>query len=165
MAGTYVYNVLRLFSLPIQGKERIWECGWQTIREQSIFFFLFGWKLFFLPHIFRVTDSPWKGLLEGILFLNERISWIHDNESHISGDLEWYIFSISWVLTDNQIYSYITLASDCSHEIKRRLILGRKAMTNIDSVCKSRHHVANKGPYNQNYGLSSRSCTEVRLGT
>ena len=34
--------------------------------------------------------------------------------------------------------SKITADSDCSHEIKRRLLLGRKAMTNLDSVLKSR---------------------------
>ena len=34
--------------------------------------------------------------------------------------------------------SKITVDGDCSHEIKRRLILGRKAMTNIDSILKSR---------------------------
>ena len=38
----------------------------------------------------------------------------------------------------------ITVDSDCSHEIKRHLLLGRKAMTNIDSVLKTRHHFANK---------------------
>ena len=32
----------------------------------------------------------------------------------------------------------ITANGDCSHEIKRRLLLGRKAMTNLDSICKSR---------------------------
>ena len=42
--------------------------------------------------------------------------------------------------------SKITVDSDCSHEIKRRLLLGRKAMTNPDSVLKSRHHFADKGP-------------------
>ena len=35
--------------------------------------------------------------------------------------------------------SKITVDSDCSHEIKRRLLLGRKAMTNLDSILKSRH--------------------------
>ena len=35
--------------------------------------------------------------------------------------------------------SKITVDSHCSHEIKRRLLLGRKAMTNIDSILKSRH--------------------------
>ena len=36
------------------------------------------------------------------------------------------------------LYSKITVDSDCSHEIKRRLLLGRKAMTNLDNVLKSR---------------------------
>ena len=35
--------------------------------------------------------------------------------------------------------SKITADNDCSHEIKRRLLLGRKAMTNLDSILKSRH--------------------------
>ena len=35
--------------------------------------------------------------------------------------------------------SKITVDGDCSHEIKRRLLLGRKAMTNLDSILKSRH--------------------------
>ena len=44
---------------------------------------------------------------------------------------------------------------DCSHEIKRRLLLGRKVMTNLDSIFKSRHYFANKGPSSQGYGFSS----------
>ena len=51
--------------------------------------------------------------------------------------------------------SKITVDSDCSHEIKRNLLLGRKAMTNIDSVLKSRDYFAYKGPYSQSYGFSS----------
>ena len=42
--------------------------------------------------------------------------------------------------------SKITVDGDCSHEIKRRLLLGRKAMTDLDSILKSRHYFANKGP-------------------
>ena len=42
-----------------------------------------------------------------------------------------------------------------SHEIKRRLLPGRKAMTNLDSISKSRHYFANKGPSRQGYGFSS----------
>ena len=34
--------------------------------------------------------------------------------------------------------SKITVDGDCSHEIKKCLLLGRKAMTNLDSICKSR---------------------------
>ena len=51
--------------------------------------------------------------------------------------------------------SKITTGGDCSHEIKRCLLLGRKAMTNLDSILKSRHYFANKGPSNQGYGFSS----------
>ena len=39
--------------------------------------------------------------------------------------------------------SKITADGDCSHEIKRRLLLGRKVMTNLDSILKSRHYFAN----------------------
>ena len=41
--------------------------------------------------------------------------------------------------------SKITADGDCSHEIKRSLLLGRKVMTNLDSILKSRHYFANKG--------------------
>ena len=51
--------------------------------------------------------------------------------------------------------SKITADSDCSQEIKRRLLLGRKVMTNLDSIFKSRHYFANKGPSSQGYGFSS----------
>ena len=51
--------------------------------------------------------------------------------------------------------SKITADGDCSHEIKTRLLLGRKAMTNLDSILKKqRHYFANKGPSSQGYGLS-----------
>ena len=51
--------------------------------------------------------------------------------------------------------SKITADGDCSHEIKRRLLLGRKVMTNLDSILKSREHFANKGPSSQSYGFSN----------
>ena len=50
--------------------------------------------------------------------------------------------------------SKITADGDCSHEIKIRLLLGRKVMTNLDSIFKSRHYFANKGPSSQGYGFS-----------
>ena len=50
--------------------------------------------------------------------------------------------------------SKITVDGDCSHEIKRLLLLGRKAMTNLDSFKKQRHCFANKGPSSQSYGFS-----------
>ena len=51
--------------------------------------------------------------------------------------------------------SKITTDGDYSHEIKRHLLLGRRAVTNIDSILKSRHYFANKGPSSQSYGFSS----------
>ena len=51
--------------------------------------------------------------------------------------------------------SKITADDDCSLEIKRRLLLGRKPMTNLDGILKSRHYFANKGLSGQGYGFSS----------
>ena len=51
--------------------------------------------------------------------------------------------------------SKITAEGNCSHEIKRRSLLGRKVMTNLDSILKSRHYFANKSPSSQSYGFSS----------
>ena len=51
--------------------------------------------------------------------------------------------------------SKITADCDCSHEIKRCLLLGRKAMTNLDSVLKSRDFISDKGPSSQSYGFFS----------
>ena len=52
--------------------------------------------------------------------------------------------------------SKITGDGDCSHEIKRCLLLERKVMTNLDSILKKhRHYFANKGPSSQGYGFSS----------
>ena len=53
--------------------------------------------------------------------------------------------------------SKITADGDCSHEIKRRLLLGSKAKTNLDSILKSRdiNHFAEKRLYSQSYGFSS----------
>ena len=52
--------------------------------------------------------------------------------------------------------SKITGDGDCSHEIKRHLLLGRKVMTNLDNILKKqRHYFVNKGPSSQGYGFSS----------
>ena len=51
--------------------------------------------------------------------------------------------------------SKITADGDCSHEIKRHLLPGGKVMTNLDSIFKSRHYFAKKGPSSQCYGFFS----------
>ena len=51
--------------------------------------------------------------------------------------------------------SKITADGDSSHEIKRHLLLGWKAMTNLDSILKKqRHYFDDKGPYSQSYSFS-----------
>ena len=54
------------------------------------------------------------------------------------------------------LVSKITTAGECSHEIQRHLLFGRKVMTNLDSILKKhRHYFAKKGPSSQGYGFSS----------
>ena len=51
--------------------------------------------------------------------------------------------------------SKVTADGDCSHEIKRHLLLGRKAITNLQHIKKQRHYFADKGPSSQSYDISS----------
>ena len=51
--------------------------------------------------------------------------------------------------------SKIIMDGDCSHEIKKHLLLERRAMTNLESIKNQRHHLVDKGPYSQSYGFSS----------
>ena len=69
----------------------------------------------------------------------------------------------SWEIDGETVSDFIFLGSkitadgDCSHEIKRRLLLGRKVMTNLDRILnkKQRYYFINKGPSSQGYGFSS----------
>ena len=70
-------------------------------------------------------------------------SWQTDREKEETGSD--FIFLGSEITADN----------DCNHEIKRLLLLGRTAKTNLDSVLKSRHHFANKDLYSPSCGFSS----------
>ena len=54
------------------------------------------------------------------------------------------------------LVSKITADNDCSHEIKRHLLLGRKADKSRQRIKKQRHPFADKGPSSQSYGFSSR---------
>ena len=56
--------------------------------------------------------------------------------------------------------SKIPVDGDCSHEIKRHLLLRRKVMTNLDSILKSR----DIGPSSQGYGFSSSNVWMIRVG-
>ena len=70
-----------------------------------------------------------------------------------------HIMANRWGNSGNSVRLYfldskITADGDCSHEIKRCLLLERKVMTNLDSILKSRDYFANKGPSSQGYGFS-----------
>ena len=60
--------------------------------------------------------------------------------------------------------SKITVDGECSHEIKRRLLLGGKVMTNLDSTLKSRDITLPKGPSSQGYGFSCGRVWMLELG-
>ena len=60
--------------------------------------------------------------------------------------------------------SKISVDGDCIHEIKRRFLLGRKAMTNLrQHIKKQRHYFADKGPSSQSYGFSSSHAWMLEL--
>ena len=59
--------------------------------------------------------------------------------------------------------SKITADGDCSHEIKRHLLLGRKVMTNPDNILKQRHYFTNKGLSSQSYDFSSSHVQVLEL--
>ena len=73
--------------------------------------------------------------------------------SHITS---WQIHGQTMEIVTDFIFlgSKIAADGDCSHEIKRHLLLGKKAMTNLDRVLRIRHHFANKGPYSKSYCFS-----------
>ena len=80
-------------------------------------------------------------------------SWQYDGETmETVTDFIFFIFIYLFIYF---LLSKITAHGDSSHEIKRHLLLGRKAITNLDSLLKSRHYFLNKGPYSQSYGFSS----------
>ena len=60
--------------------------------------------------------------------------------------------------------SKITEDGDCSHEIKRRLLLGRKVMTNLDSILKSRDITLSTKVHLVKATVYQRSCMDVRVG-
>ena len=60
--------------------------------------------------------------------------------------------------------SKITADGDFNHEIKRCLLLARKAITNLDRIKKQRHHFVDKVTCSQSYGFSSFPLTDIRVG-
>ena len=98
----------------------------------------------------RVKEESEKASLK----LNIQKTKIMASGSITSWQIDWETMEI---LTDFILgVSKIIVDGDCRHEIKRRLLLGRKAMTNLGSSIKQqKHYFVNKGPYSQSYGFSN----------
>ena len=71
--------------------------------------------------------------------------------------ISWQIDRETMETVTNLIFldSKITADVDCSHEIKRHLLLKGNALTNLDTILKQRHYFNNKGPSSQSYDFSS----------
>ena len=104
------------------------------------------------------TDA---GQVDGLILSGRKCKWLP------GGGHQWGTQAKTWILQYSKgekvevltsflfLGSKITADGDCSHEVRRRLLLGRKAMTNLDSVLKNRRYSADKGPYSQGYGVLS----------
>ena len=107
------------------------------------------------------SEEELKGLLMKVKEESEKAGLLNIPKTKImaSGPItSWQIDGETMETVTNFIFlgSKITADGDCSHEIKRRLLLGRKAMTNLDSILKSRYiTLLTKVPSSQSYGFSS----------
>ena len=106
------------------------------------------------------SEEELKSLLMKVKEENEKVCLklnIQKTKFMASGPItSWEIDGETVEIVSDFIFwsSKITADGDCSHEIKRCLLFGRKVMTNLDSIFKSRDF-ANKGPSSQGYGFSS----------
>ena len=108
------------------------------------------------------SEEELKSLLMKVQVESERVGLklnIQKTKIMASGPItSWQIDGETMETVRNCIFlcSKITADGDCSHEIKRHLLLGRKAMANLDTILKSkRHYFANKGLSSKSYGFSS----------
>ena len=89
--------------------------------------------------------------------LHPHILWEKLTSPRVPNQEFWWLIPLGIMKTVTDFIflgSKITVDGGCSHEIERRLFLGRKTMTNLDSILTSRNiHFANKSPYSQNYGF------------
>ena len=99
-------------------------------------------------HLLRYSDCHWNNMYLHLFTIKSKASgpitsWEIDEET---------VETVSDFILGG---SKITADGDCSHEIKRCLLLGKKVMINLDSILTSRHYFVNKGPSSQGYGFSS----------
>ena len=122
------------------------------------------------PQMIPPYGRKWRRTKES-LDESERGEWKNWLKTHIqktnNGIQSHHFMTNRWGNNGNTdcifLGSKVTADGDCSHEIKRRLLLGRKAMTNLDNILKSRG-ITNKGTYSQTYGFSSSHVWMWELG-
>ena len=107
------------------------------------------------------SEEELKSLLMKVKEESEKVGLkLNIQKSKIMASVPITSWQIDWETMETEmdfvfLGSKITPDGDCSHEIKRGLLPGKKAMTNLGSILKSRHYFANKDPSSQNYGFSS----------
>ena len=131
--------------------------GWMNLKLESR---LLGQHLRYVDETTLIVEheEELKSLLMSVKEKTEKAGLKHDIQKTKS-----MAFSptTSWQIDGETMRDFIFLGSrittdgDCSHEIKRRLLLGRKAMTNPDSILKNRDITADKSLYSQSYGFPS----------
>ena len=98
--------------------------------------------------------------------LHPHILWEKLTSPRVPNQEFWWLIPLGIMKTVTDFIflgSKITVDGGCSHEIERRLFLGRKTMTNLDNVLKSRHYFTNKHLYCQSYGFSSSHILMLEL--
>ena len=107
------------------------------------------------------SEEELKGLLTKVKEESEKVGLklnIQKTKIMASGPItSWKIDGETVETVSDFIFggSKTTTDGDCSHEIKRGLLLRRKVITNLGNILKSRHYFAKKGPSSQSYGFSS----------
>ena len=107
------------------------------------------------------SEEELKSLLMNVKEESEKVGLklnIQKMKTMASGPItSWQIYGETVETVADFIFlaSKITADGDCSHEIKRRLLPGRKVIANLEHIKKQRRYFADKGPSSQSYGFSS----------
>ena len=115
----------------------------------------------------KAESKELKSLLMKVKEENEKFLNIQKTKIMASGPItSWEIDGETVETVSDFIFggSKITAVGDCSHEIKRRLLLGRKIMTNLDSILKSRDFTCQQRSIESRLRFFQWSCMEVRVG-
>ena len=159
MTRLYIVTLLNLTSIQSTSCEML---GWMNYKLESRFPGEISTSDIQMTPLMAESEEKLKSLLIRVKEESEKVGLklkIKKPKIMASGPItSWQIEGEKVEAVTDLVFlvSKITMNSDCSHEIKRHLLLGKKAMTNPDSISKKqRHHFADEGPCSQSYGFSS----------